>query len=434
MKILLRLLTALVATGLIAVGFLLPQSSSLEMRQDRSYLVDVDPLPLKIVCPGPMVEVAGESGVEIGEISRVGTARIWYQSSNGLLDVEDRSEQYLSITTEGSEQSTELLSAVQTQVVSRDRASGLLAGYCEQPTTAGWFVSGDGGVGRETVLVAANPNPVDTQMLLELHFAGKVVTERFVLAAESERLISLAEIVGVEPSYAIYFQSGGAPLLVALQHRYSDGLTPLGVALTTAIREPSELQWIGPVDILAKGYERPRLRIFAPGEAAEILVSAPGSSFEAVNLSVGSGELLEVALDIEPGTYLLKIESNQRVLAQLLNPSLTPLDYSWLSPLEGLQELHLPLTNFASELALVNPNSESISVLVSIEGEGGVERSSIELSPQQLLMLPVEGSRVSLVSEGTFMAALRILDQIGYEVINPSQNLNPGQSLEVFVR
>ena len=434
MKILLRLLTALVATGLIAVGFLLPQSSSLEMRQDRSYLVDVDPLPLKIVCPGPMVEVAGESGVEIGEISRVGTARIWYQSSNQLPDVKDRSEQYLPITTEGTEQSTELLSAVQTQVVSRDRASGLLAGYCEQPTTAGWFVSGDGGVGRETVLVAANPNPVDTQMLLELHFAGKVVTERFVLAAESERLISLAEIVGVEPSYAIYFQSGGSPLLVALQHRYSDGLTPLGVALTTAIREPSELQWIGPVDILAAGYERPRLRIFAPGEAAEILVSAPGSSFEAVNLSVGSGQLLEVSLDIEPGTYLLKIESNQRVLAQLLNPSLTPLDYSWLSPLEALQELHLPLTNFTSEVALVNPNSESISVLVSIEGEGGVERSSIGLSPQQLLMLPVEGSRVSLVSEGSFMAALRILDEIGYEVINPSKNLNPGQSLEVFVR
>jgi hypothetical protein len=70
---------------------------------------------------------------------------------------------------------------------------------------------------------------------------------------------------------------------------------------------------------------------------------------------------------------------------------------------------------------------------VSIEGEGGVERSSIELSPQQLLMLPVEGSRVSLVSEELFMAALRILDEIGYEVINPSQNLNPGQSLEVFV-
>jgi hypothetical protein len=432
-KILLRLLTALVATGLIAVAFLLPQASSLVLRQDRSYLVDVEPLPLKIVCSGPMVEVAGESGVAIGEISRTGTARIWYQSSNQLPDVEDRSEQYLSITTEGSEQSTELLSAVQTQVVSRDRASGLLAGYCEQPTTAGWFVSGDGGVGRETVLVAANPNPVDTQMLLELHFAGKVVTERLVLAAESERLISLAEIVGVEPSYAIYFQSGGAPLLVALQHRYSDGLTPLGVALTTAIREPSELQWIGPVDILAAGYERPRLRIFAPGEAAEILVSSPGSSFEAVNLSLSSGQLQEVSLDMEPGTYLLRIESNQRVLAQLLNPSLTPLDYSWLSPLEALQQLHLPLTNFASELALVNPNRESISILVSIEGEGGVERSSIELSPQQLLMLPVEGSRVSLVSEGSFMAALRILDEIGYEVINPSQNQNPGQSLEVFV-
>ena len=131
-----------------------------------------------------------------------------------------------------------------------------MAGYCEQPASSGWFAAGDGGTGRESVLIVNNPSEVDTQLMLEFHFSGKVVTERYVIAGLSEKLISLAAIVGVEPSYALYFESGGGPLSVALQHRYSDGLTPLGVSLTTAIREPATELWLAPVDVLAEGFEK----------------------------------------------------------------------------------------------------------------------------------------------------------------------------------
>jgi hypothetical protein len=299
--------------------------------------------------------------------------------------------------------------------------------------SSGWFASGDGGTGRESVLVVNNPSEVDTQLLLEFHLAGKVITERYVIAALSDKLISLAAIVGVEPSYALYFESGGAPLSVALQHRYSDGLTPLGVSLTTAVREPATELWIAPIDVLAEGFEKPRLRIFAPRNAANVSITVPGTSFARTEL-VESGSLKELELDLAGGVFALKIESDEVVVAQLLNPSLSPLDYSWLSSLEPLTAIHMPLSNFNQELALLNPTDSSLEVEVVTRTAQGSNSASISLSPGKLLMLPISGISFTARADGTFMAALRILDDVGYEVINPSENSNVGQSLRVLVR
>jgi hypothetical protein len=395
-------------------------------------VVDVEPLPLEIVCPGAMVEVAGQSGVEIGQIERVGTARIWTQGTAELSGVEERSESALSLTAGSEEQSTSLLSAIQTQVVDRQRAAGLMAGYCEQPLSSGWFVSGDGGVGRESVLIVNNPNDVDTQLLLEFHFAGKVLTERLVLAPNADRLISLAALVGVEPQYALYFESGGGPLSVAMQHRYSDGLTPLGVSLTTSVRPASTLQFIAPLDVLAEGFEKPRMRLFAPRDAAQVQVYAASRLLTSVALA--SGELKEVELELGEGVYALRIESDEVVLAQVLNPSLAPLDYSWLSPLESVTEISMPLSNFNQEIALLNPNETSIDVEIITRSEVGVERSSLALTAGQLVMLPATGISFTARSDETFMLSLRVLDERGYEVINPSENENLGRSLSVLVR
>lgn len=434
MKIIIRLLVGLLSGGVLAAAVFLPAANPDNSEKARIFSVDVDPLPLQIVCPGALVQVAGESGVEVGLIERIGTARIWSQGSSKI-EAEERSAQSYPISVSGNEQSTDLLSAIQTQAVDRPRASGLMAGYCEQPARSGWFVSGDGGVGRESVLMVGNPNPVDTQLLIEFHYGGKVLTERIVLAAQSERLISLAALVGVEPAYAIYFQSSGSPLLVAIQHRYSDGLTPLGISLTTAIRQAETTQWIAPLEILAEGYEAPRLRIFAPQDSAEVTIEAFGVTNSAeVKVSVGSGELIETSLNLEKGVYALRIESTEPVLAQVLNPSLSPLDYSWLSTLVSFSSLSLPLSNFASELALLNPSAEQAMVDVEVESEGRIERTSLQLRPTELLMLPVAGESIRINSESEFMASLRILDSVGYEVINPSENSNPGRSLEIAVR
>lgn len=433
MKIAIRLLAAAIGLSLLALTLVIPESQNSLIADAREVSVDVKPLPLTIVCPGAMVEVAGQSGVEVGKIERVGTARLWSQGIASDLQVEERSETSYAITVEGDNQSSELVSAIQTQVVDRNRAAGLLGGFCEQPISSGWFAAGDGGSGRESVLVVSNPNEVDTQLLLEFHFLGKVVTERAVIAALSERLISLAAIVGVEPSYALYFESGGAPLSVSLQHRYSDGLTPLGVSLTTAVREPATEIWIAPVDILAEGFEKPRLRIFAPKNSANVSITSPGTSF-ALSEMVESGSLVELELDLVSGVYALKIESDEVVIAQLLNPSLSPLDYSWLSALQPMTAIHMPLSNFNQELALLNPTDSELEIAVVTKTAQGNQSASLAIAPGKLLMLPISGASISAKANGTFMAAIRILDEVGYEVINPSENTNIGQSLRVLIR
>lgn len=288
MKPLARLVVVGLSLAAVATSYLIPTSDQISSSPASEYAIDVNPLPLSIVCPGSMVEVAGRSGVEVGKIERVDSASVRAQSQNQI-ETPSRIESFITFSVEGDEQSTRLLSAIEYQVVDRPRASGLIAGYCEQPVTNGWFVSGDGGAGKESVLVVANPNPVDTQLLLEIHFAGKVITERYVIGPVSEKLISLAAVVGVEPSYAVYFESGGGGLVAAIQHRYSDGLNSLGVSLDTAVRQAETNLWIAPVSILADGYERPRLRLFAPTAAADLTITYHSRSTQT--------QLVEFALD-----------------------------------------------------------------------------------------------------------------------------------------
>jgi hypothetical protein len=435
MKPLARVVVAVVSLAAVATSYLLPNSQQTFSSPASEFAIDVNPLPLSIVCPGSMVEVAGRSGVEVGKIERVDSASIKYQSQNSI-EAPSRTESFTTLAVEGEEQSTNLLSAIEYQVVDRPRASGLIAGYCEQPVTSGWFVSGDGGAGKETVLVVANPNPVDTQLLLEIHFAGKVITERYVIGPLSEKLISLAAVVGVEPSYAVYFESGGGGLVAAIQHRYSDGLNSLGVSLDTAVRQAQTNLWIAPVSILADGYERPRLRLFAPTAASDLTITYHSRSTrtQMAELSLDSGELFELEPQLPPGTYAIEIQSTEPVLASILNPALRPLDYQWISPSERFNTLSLPLPSIDTELALVNPSDSRIRITVEAETAQGNQISTIELAPTEIELLPVTGRSISIDSSGEFIAALQLISPSGYAVINPSENSNPGQSLSVIVR
>jgi hypothetical protein len=82
----------------------------------------------------------------------------------------------------------------------------------------------------------------------------------------------------------------------------------------------------------------------------------------------------------------------------------------------------------------LNPTDSSLDFEVITRTAQGSNSASLSLSPGKLLMLPISGISFTATADGTFMAALRILDDVGYEVINPSENSNVGQSLRVLVR
>lgn len=105
-----------------------------------------------------------------------------------------------------------------------------------------------------------------------------------------------------------------------------------------------------------------------------------------------------------------------------------------LSSLEPMSAIHMPLSNFDQELALLNPTDLELEIELVTRSAQGSNISQVTLAPGELLMLPISGISFTAKADGTFMSALRILDDVGYEVINPSENSNLGQSLRVLVR
>ena len=436
MKIFARALLALLLPALVISGYVfLPaaQAPSQEVAASE-FQVSVDPADLEIVCAGALIEVGGEDGTELDLIERVGEAGVKAFSAEEI-SVPPTTVGSIPIEVKGSEQSTELLSAIQTQAVSRERASGLAASYCEQPITSGWFISGASGVGNESILSAANWNDVDTQLIVELHNPGGMVSERYALAAGQERLITLAPLAALAGVYAIRVESTGPGVAVALQNRWSRGLTPLGVELTTTTQLPALQHWIQPVSVLAEGYQPPVLRLFSPGEAAEVVITAFGEEGpELFRTVVPEAGFAELALELAAGTYLVKVDSDVEVLAGVRNPALDPLDYAWIFPQQLFTSLALPVPSYKTTLWLANPGALAISLTLTTTTNDRPSYQTLELGPFESAGIPVNSDTLLVQSASEFLAALELLDGAGYAVIGPSENKNLGEDLVVSVR
>jgi len=436
MKIFARALLALLLPALVISGyvFLPPAQAPSQEVAAPEFQVSVDPADLEIVCAGALIEVGGEDGTDLELIERVGEAGVRVFSAEEI-SVPPTTVASVPIEVKGSKQSTELLSAIQAQAVSRERASGLAASFCEQPITSGWFISGASGVGNESILSAANWSDVDTQLIVELYSPGGMVAERYALAAGQERLITLAPLAALASVYAIRVESTGPGIAVALQNRWSRGLTPLGVELSGTTQLPALQHWIQPVSVLAEGYQPPKLRLFSPGGAAEVVITAFGSAgpelFRTVVPETGFAEL---DLALAAGTYLIKVESNVEVLAGVRNPALDPLDYAWIYPQQLFTSLALPVPSYKTTLWIANPGALAISLTLTTTTNDRASYQTLELGPFESAGIPVSSDSLLVQSASEFLAALELLDGAGYAVIGPSENKNLGEDLVVGVR
>ena len=436
MSIVLRVILALLLPALVVAGYIvLPKAESATLgASPHEFSVSVDPKNLQIVCPGSLVEVGGEDGTELGLIERVGEASLRVNTSDGVA-APPATQGSAQFEASGSEQSTELLAAIQTQAISKPRISGLAASFCEQPTSAGWFISGASGVGNESVLLAANWSDVDTQLIVEIHSPAGQTVERFALASGQERLISLAPLTALANIYAVRVESTGPAVTLALQNRWSRGLTPLGVDLTSTTQLPQTIHWIQPLTILAEGYQAPRLRLYAPDASAEVVVTAFGGEgpelFRAVVPEAGFSEL---DLELREGSYVLKIESTNPVLAGVRNPALDPLDYAWVYPQELFTSLSMPVPSYESTLRLANPGALAITVTVVTTTNDRPRYQTLELGAFESAGLSVNADTVLVQSASEFLAAIEVIDGSGYAVIGPSENKNLGDEMVVSVR
>lgn len=440
MKLALRMLTVLVALALgvghwSLIGY---PKQYVTVAQSRVISASVEPLPLEIHCPGAFVQLGGADGTDLGTVERLGEARIFWQGSALATDElpEESTNNFATAKSAQNEQSTQLLSMLQVQAIDQSRALGLQASYCPQPLSAGWLPNGSAVSGAESVLIAANPAAVEVLIELEVHMANQVVEDSFALAPGEEQLISLARYANGEELFAVYFQTNGPEILMALQNRETRGLTPIGLELALPVAEPAKSMAFVGLRELTGGFTLPELRVYnTSDQPADVALTAlDGENVELFRLQVPAGGFEAIDLKVSENYQLVALESDQPVIAAIKSHSLEPLlDFAWILPAERFSSLALPLPRYRSSLVLANPDSAAVEINVSVFSGSDSSVQSFVLPALGTLAVPVAGESVLVTGASEFLAALEIIDAPGYSLIRPTENANLGDDLKIQI-
>jgi hypothetical protein len=428
----------LTLAGLAGTWFLQGVTFPVQQISDpQSIAVSTTAKPLQLYCQGPLAELGGKDGTDLGSMALVGKADVRYRLGAGSLVSEPKSRvtEGVSIAMVSREQNTTTLVAAQSQLIQRPRMAGLAATNCGQPQAEGWLLNGMAGSGFESILHIANPNPVEVQIELVFHLSTSSNSQLVTLAPFESQQLSLASYVEAEPSFAVHFQSSGQKVSLALQNRSSAGLNATGVELKGPAAKASASLVIPGFEILADGLAKPILRIFNPGaEVTSTLVTFVGSgtNSDVVQIEVPASGFAEVEPNLQVGDYLVLVESDAEVMAELYNPFVAKnFDFAWLTPAEAFTgELAMVIPKYAAKVAIANPSTAEITVVISLDAGS----QAIRVPARSQLLVPVTGKALSLQSAGEYFVNLILTDPKGYAVITPRENQNLGSNIQVLVR
>ena len=437
MKFVVRILfaTTLLASFGLAFVFLPGLVTAEELDGKELLTVDVEPRALQITCPGAFVQSGGSDGTQLGLIERFGLATLNAHVNGALSPMP--SEEFVdpqNLEIFGQDQSTDLLSANQFQGLSLERAKGLIGLDCSQPLVSGWFINGEAGVGRDSILILSNPARTDVTVDVTFYAPSGVVSDRFTLAPGEFKLVTLAKYVLADDSFAIYFQSDGVGIAASLQNRNTLGLTPQGLEMVSAIPVAESSILIPGVTELALGFQSPQLVIFNPEKiATEVEIFGTGDSgrYLLETLLVEAGSIRVLDLEVPVDINGIALEATSKIIAGIKSPNLDPvLDFAWLLPASIFDYLAVIPNPFGgSVLNISNPSDSMISISI---GNSGTYKS-ISVTPFGSVSIGVEAGDLSLQSAGKFAATLSLFGDSGYSVITPGKNSNSGSERRVLV-
>lgn len=439
MKLPISILGAVLTVGGLAGAWLLQglDFKAVPVQGAEAIAVSTAAKPLQLYCQGPLAELGGKDGTDLGSMALIGKADIRYRLGAGTLISEPSSRvaNGVAITMASQEQTTATLTANQTQLIRRPRMAGLAAMNCGQPQAEGWLLTGMAGSGFETILHVANPNPVEVQIQFEFHLEASTTSHLITLAPFASQQLSLASFVEAEPSFAIHFQSSGQKVSVALQTRSSSGLSATGVELNGPTAQADKFLVIPGFEVLADGLAKPSVRIFNPGDVATstlVRFVGAGTNSDVVQIDVPAMGLAEVSPELLVGDYLVMIESDAEVMAELYNPYVGKnFDFGWLAPANSFTgAMAIAIPGHLAKVAIANPSDQAITVVLSLD----TGAQAIRVLARTQLLVPVTGRSLSINSSSNYFVNLSVTDPKGYAVITPRENQNLGSNIEVMVR
>jgi len=249
------------------------------------------------------------------------------------------------VTAPASAEAGASVAGAQYQAVDRGDYRGLAAAACSSPSSDTWLVGGSTAVGRTTLLTLANPGAVESTVAVELFSPDGAVTASgltgIVVAANSQRVVSLAGFGPGLASLALHVTSRGGPVTANLQEAIVRGIEPSGVDVIGATTAPNTVSVIPGVVVLGADEVAGRLgedgfddlgvalRVFVPGEAAaQVKVSVLPDSGNQADAAALTGASFDLVLDpgvvtdvpiegLVDGGYSVVVESSVPVVSAM---------------------------------------------------------------------------------------------------------------------
>jgi len=362
--------------------------------------VTVVPVPstAQLVCPGAVLRLGDESGANATEASAIASAASTRGATSG--EVESRA---LAATAAGGgvgaptallvpAGSDASIAGAQSQSVATSDYRGFTAAECARPSSDAWLVGGSTAVGRTTLLTIANPGAVASTVTLQLYTEDGLVdapgTNGIVVAAGSQRVLSLAGFAASVESLAVHVTSRGGPVVANLQQSVVRGIDPGGVEIIGSTTAPATRQVIPGVIVsnaaeLAgmlglEGYEDldTVLRVLVPGDAAarasvRIRPSAADGTGTSFDLSLDAGVITDIPIDdLEDGHYSVEIDSDVPVVGALRVATVADgdADLAWFAAAAALTGDSFLAVAPGPSATLSLTNSGSAAVSASLDG------------------------------------------------------------------
>lgn len=420
-----------VAVGLIAAATFLPLPTA--RLEPESASVTPAPAAGQVICPGAVLRLGDESGANATDATAIGTASSVRGATTG--DVESRP---LASTDAGGGLGAPVVLSVpstpeagvvgaQSQSVDTSDYRGFAAAECSAPSSDAWLVGGSTAVGRTTLLTIANPGAVSATVTIEVFGEKGLVdapgTNGIVVAAGSQRVLSLAGFAPSLESLAVHVTSRGGPVTANLQQSIVRGIDPGGVDIVGATGSPA-VQQVIPGVIIGNSIEVQGmlglegyadldsvLRLLAPGEApaavtVRITPATPEAEVSSFSLTLDPGVVTDVPLDeFDDGHYSVEIEADVPVVAAARTSAVSgdDVDLAWFTVAEPLtgDALLAIASGPAATLSLSNTTSSSISATLD-----GV---TVTVGAGTAVSVEVDDARTHLLAGGTGLVA-----SIGY--------------------
>lgn len=453
--------------------------------------VEVAAKDLTLVCPGAAVQTGGSTGTKVGKLERTGNSVVNLagdlpvqtrllrtelagpSSPTGSIEVSPTALSTVSATTpfaltvsdpeHVAKQSSALLTAQSFQVATGASMAGLLAANCQRPTSELWLLGANTTVGREALLVLANPNPVDATVTLDLATETGIVEVASLngisVPANRSLVLPLAASAPNEALISVHVRTSGAAVAAWVQQKTIRGTTAAGIDLISPTLTAAKQLTIpglfkrGTTDAseLLRANSNysdltPALALYVPGSKPTLVtaqvIGADAKSFGTViqqQLQAGQTSLLELP-GLKDGNYTVFVTADQPVLATVrlsrTDKTKTPItDFAWLNPaLNTVSErvITVPRSGI-SKLSLANSQNETVIAVVTNKSTGKVQEVSIPRLSSKAI--EVDNNSVIGVQAPSPVAASLVVDFDGkLSVLTLDNYQNLGGSLSISQR